>query len=80
MEFKIKKVNNRGKEQFEIWYLDEFDNRGLRWQKVIWDEESYCRFRDNNFTDTIDEAKQKAVEFKKKYEEENGTVIEQFIL
>lgn len=80
MEFKIKKVNKSGKEQFEIWYLDEFDNRGLRWQKVIWDEESYCRFRDNNFTDTIDEAKQKAAEFKKKYEEENGTVIEQFIL
>ena len=78
MEFKIKKVNNREKEQFEIWYLDEFDNRGLRWQKVIWDEESYRRFRDNNFTDTIDEAKQKAAEFKAKYEEENGTVIEQF--
>lgn len=80
MEFKIKKVNNRGKEQFEIWYLDEFDNRGLRWQKVIWDEENYRHFKDYNFTDTIDEAKQKAAEFKKKYEEENGTVIEQFIL
>lgn len=80
MEFKIKKVNNRGKEQFEIWYLDEFDNRGLRWQKVIWDVENYCHFKDYNFTDTIDEAKQKAAEFKKKYEEENGTVVESFSL
>lgn len=80
MKFRILKVNNRGKEQFEIWYLDEFDNRGLRWQKVIWDEESYCRFRDNNFTDTIDEAKQKAVEFKKKYEEEHGTFVDEFTL
>lgn len=81
MKFRILKVNNRGKEQFEVRYFDEmFDNRGPRWEKVIWDEDGYCHFQDYNCTDTIEEAKQRAADFKEKIETENGVVVDEFTL
>jgi hypothetical protein len=76
MEFKILS-KDKG---YEIWYLDEFNNGGMKWKKVIWDTESYCHFKDTNFTQTLDEAEQKAAEFKEKYEEEHGILIEKFSL
>lgn len=78
MKFRILEVNKSEKYKYEIFYFDEYDNRGPKWEKVIWDEESCCHFRDNNFTATIDEAKYKAALFKEKYEKEHGKVVEEF--
>ena len=76
MKFKILK-KEKG---YEVWYLNEFDIRGFRWSKVIWDEEAYRHFKDNNFTDTVEEARQKAAEFKEKFEKDHGVFVESFTL
>lgn len=76
MEFKIVSTSKG----YEIWFFNEFDNRGIRWDKVIWDEENYCSFQDYNFTETIEEAEQKAAEFKDKFEKEHGILIKKFSL
>lgn len=84
MKFRIIE-NQERKEQgkvevYEIFYFDEFDNRGPKWKKVIWDEESYLNFVDNNFVATIEAAKIKAETFMEEYIKENGKVVEEFEL
>lgn len=77
MKFRILEVNKGDKEKYEIFYLDKYDNRGPRWQKVIWDEQAYCHFQDNNYTSTIDEAEYQAALFKEKYEKEHGKLVKE---
>ena len=82
MKFKIVERFDREKEteKYEVFYFDEFNSKGPKWLKVIWDEESYLNFCDHNFTATIEEAKTKAREFYKSYKIKNGKVIEEFYL
>ena len=81
MKFRILEVNISEKYKYEIFYFNEMhDNRGPRWEKVVWDEKSICRFQDNNYTATIDEAKYQAALFKEKFEKEHGKLVEEFDL
>ena len=79
MKFRIVK-NEKNKRPYEVYYFDEYDSRGPKWRKVIWDEQSYLNFSDNNFVNTVEEAKQKALEFLEEYREEHGTIVEEFNL
>lgn len=79
MKFRIIR-NNKNNKPYEVYYFDENDNRGPKWRKVIWDEQSYLNFSDNNFVDTIKEAKEKALDFIEKYRKEHGTIVEEFDL
>lgn len=82
MKFRIVEVkNNRNpKDKYAIYYLDELDNRGIKWNRVIWDEESYRHFQDTNFVPDIDTAMFRAAEFKDKYCAEHGYVVDEFEL
>lgn len=77
MKFRILEVNKSDKYKYEIFYFDEYDNRGSRWQKVIWDNDSYCNFQDNNYTETIDDAMYKIALFKEKYEKKHGKLVKE---
>lgn len=77
MKFRILEVNKSEKYKYEIFYFDEYDNRGSKWQKVIWDKDSYCHFQDNNYTETIDDAMYKIALFKEEYEKEHGKLVKE---
>lgn len=80
MKFRIVEVKNNPNPNYKyaVYYLDEFDNRGIKWNRVIWDEESYCHFKDTNFTPDVETAKYQAAVFKDKYCAEHGYVVDEF--
>lgn len=79
MEFKILRNFKRGEEFYTVWYLDELDPKAPKWKQVLW-EDTYLDMNNYNCTYTIEEAKQKAAEFKNDYELKNGVVVETFDL
>lgn len=76
MKFRILEVNKSDKYKYEIFYFDEY-SKCPKWEKVIWDKESYCNFQDNNYTETIDDAMYKIALFKEKYEKEHGKLVKE---
>lgn len=65
---------------YSVWFKNDYDNGGIKWERVIWEKEAYCRFQDFNFTDTIEEAKQRAAEHKAEMEKEYGVFVEEFTI
>lgn len=81
MKFRILEVlegENKGK--YEVFCYDEYDTRGAKWKKVIWDEKNYLQYLDYNFALTIDEAKFKAKEYFEKWQNKHGKLVEEFEL
>lgn len=66
---------------YSVWFKNDYDNRGgIKWERVIWEKEAYCHFQDVNFTDTIEEAKQRAAEHKDEMEKKYGVFVEEFTI
>lgn len=80
MKFRIIKKTKNEKERYELFYFDEYDNKGQRWKQVIWDEKAYCNFMDANYETSLDSIDQRAKEFAQKYKKEHGELISEFEL
>jgi hypothetical protein len=79
MKFRVIKKTKEEKERYELFYFDEYDNRGgSKWKQVIWNSEAYCNFKDANYETSLDAIDQRAKEFAQKYEKEHGELIKEF--
>jgi hypothetical protein len=78
MKFKIIKKEKNGKERYEVYYFNEFDSRGPKWSQVIWNKEAQLNFVDSNYTNTVEEAEQRAREFLQNHNAEHGAVVREF--
>ena len=78
MKFRVIKKTKNEKERYELFYFDEYDNRGPKWSQVIWDEEAYCKFMDVNYETSLDAINLRAREFAQKYAKEHGELISEF--
>lgn len=78
MKFRVIKKTKNEKERYELFYFDEYDNKGQRWKQVIWNRESYLNFTDENYETSLDAIDQRAREFAQKYKKEHGELIKEF--